>query len=134
MLDYALAQVGKPYRFFSAGPAAFDCSGLTLAAYARVGVTLIHHSASQARQGTPVDFYSQPIQPGDLVFVSTNGSGVINHVGIAINDTSWVQARRPGVGVRVTAMPRRQRDPRSPPVPFRHLTSLWQSERMKGRQ
>ena len=105
VLNYALAQVGKPYRFFSAGPAAFDCSGLTLAAYARVGVTLIHHSASQARQGTPVDFYSQPIRPGDLVFVSTNGSGAINHVGIAINDTSWVQARRPGVGVRITAMP-----------------------------
>ena len=105
MLDYALAQVGKPYRFFSAGPYAFDCSGLTLAAYARVGVTLVHHSASQARQGSPVDFFSQPIRAGDLVFVSTNGSGVINHVGIAVNDTSWVQARRPGVGVRVTAMP-----------------------------
>ena len=55
-----------------------------------VGVTLIHHSASQARQGRPVDFYSQPIQPGDLVFVSTNGSGAINHVGIAINDTLTV--------------------------------------------
>ena len=34
-ISFALAQVGKPYVFFTAGPGAFDCSGLTMAAYSR---------------------------------------------------------------------------------------------------
>jgi LysM repeat protein len=105
VLNYALAQVGKPYKFFTAGPASFDCSGLTKAAYAQVGIDLVHHSATQARQGRPIDFRREAIRPGDLVFLATNGSPRINHVGIAINANAWVQARRPGVGVRITAMP-----------------------------
>jgi peptidoglycan DL-endopeptidase LytE len=105
VLSYALAQVGKPYRFFAKGPEAFDCSGLTLAAYRQIGITLIHHSASQARRGTAVDFHNQPIRPGDLVFMATNGSTTINHVGIAINANMWVQARSSALGVRLTAIP-----------------------------
>jgi LysM repeat protein len=105
VLSYALAQVGKPYRFFAKGPEAFDCSGLTLAAYRQIGITLIHHSASQARRGTAVDFDDEPIRPGDLVFMATNGSTTINHVGIAINANLWVQARSPALGVRLTAIP-----------------------------
>ena len=92
VVAYALAQVGKPYRFFTAGPDAFDCSGLAMAAYGRVGVTLVHHSASQARQGSAVDFWSEPIRTGDLVFLDTDYDGGIDHVGIALNATSWVQA------------------------------------------
>ncbi len=106
VVAYALAQVGKPYKFFTRGPYTFDCSGLTLAAYRQVGVTLVHHSASQARQGRPVNFYSEPIRAGDLVFTSTNGRPAINHVGIAISSTRWVQARRPGVPVQITPLPR----------------------------
>jgi LysM repeat protein len=105
VVAYALAQVGKPYRFFSKGPYAFDCSGLTLAAYDQIGVSLVHHSATQARQGVPVDFVNQPIRAGDLVFIATNGSPRINHVGIAVSSTRWVQARRPGIPVQLTAMP-----------------------------
>ena len=105
VVSYALAQVGKPYKFFTKGPSTFDCSGLTLAAYAQAGVTLVHHSASQARQGRPVDFINEPIRAGDLVFRSTNGRPAINHVGIAISPTRWVQARRPGVPVQVTPLP-----------------------------
>ena len=105
VLNYALAQVGKPYKFFTAGPASFDCSGLTKAAYAQVGVDLVHHSASQARQGRPVDFTREAIRPGDLVFMSTRGAKVINHVGIAVNANTLVQARSTALGVRITAMP-----------------------------
>lgn len=105
VLAYALAQLGRPYQFFSAGPSAFDCSGLTLAAYARIGVTLIHHSASQAEQGTAVSFMSEPIRPGDLVFMATRGAGSINHVGIAVSSNSWIQSRRPGDVVRIGPLP-----------------------------
>jgi len=105
VLAYARAQLGRPYRFFSAGPSAFDCSGLTLAAYAQIGVTLVHHSASQAQQGTAVDFRSEPIRAGDLVFLVTRGASSINHVGMAMSSTTWIQARRPGEVVRIGPMP-----------------------------
>ncbi len=38
VLAFAKAQLGKPYVFAAAGPDAYDCSGLTAAAYAQVGV------------------------------------------------------------------------------------------------
>ena len=43
VVAYAYAQLGKPYRFFTEGPNSFDCSGLVKAAYAQIGITLIHH-------------------------------------------------------------------------------------------
>jgi cell wall-associated NlpC family hydrolase len=105
VLAYALAQQGKPYRFFSAGPDSFDCSGLTLAAFAAIGVSLPHQSAQQALLGSPVDTTTESIRPGDLVFLSTHGEGVINHVGIAVTSTTYVHAPRTGETVRVNAIP-----------------------------
>ncbi len=105
VVNYALAQVGKPYRFFSKGPDSFDCSGLTLAAYSQIGVDLVHFSAWQARQGTAVDFRNEPIRPGDLVFQARRGSDTINHVGIAVTSTTWVQAVGTGKPVSVGPLP-----------------------------
>lgn len=105
VVDYALAQVGKPYRFFAKGPDAFDCSGLTLAAYRQIGIDLVHYSAWQARQGTGVDFLNESIRPGDLVFQARRGSETINHVGMAITSTTWIQAVGTGQTVRVGPMP-----------------------------
>jgi LysM repeat protein len=105
VLQFALAQQGKPYLFAAAGPDAFDCSGLTKRAYAQIGVALVHQSAAQATQGTAVAFSTDPILPGDLVFMATRGNDVITHVGIAIDGDTWIQARRPGDVVRVGPMP-----------------------------
>jgi LysM repeat protein len=105
VLDFALAQQGKPYRFAASGPDAYDCSGLTKRAYAQVGVTLVHQSAAQATQGAAVAFWQEPIRAGDLVFMATRGNEVISHVGIAIDGDTWIQARRPGDVVRVGPMP-----------------------------
>ena len=106
VLDYALAQQGKPYVFFTSGPATFDCSGLPLAAFAQIGITLPHYSGYQARYGTAVDWTTSDIRPGDLVFLeSYPGSGVINHVGIAVSSTQYVHAPRSGDVVRVGSIP-----------------------------
>jgi cell wall-associated NlpC family hydrolase len=105
VVAYALAQVGKPWRFFTRGPWSFDCSGLTLAAYERVGVSLPHYSAAQAWRGAAVNFYREPIRAGDLVFQDTNHDGVINHVGIAISATRWVEARDARSDVTISPMP-----------------------------
>jgi LysM repeat protein len=105
VLQFALAQQGKPYQFAAAGPDAYDCSGLTTRAYAQIGIRLVQQSAAQATQGTAVAFWSEPILPGDLVFMATRGNDIISHVGIAIDGNTWIQARRPGDVVRVGPMP-----------------------------
>jgi LysM repeat protein len=106
VLDFARAQLGKPYKFNTAGPDTFDCSGLTLAAYGAIGINLPHYSGAQMSFGTVIDWTTEAIQPGDLVFLeSTPGSGVINHVGLATSATTWIQAPRSGDVVRTGAIP-----------------------------
>ena len=51
---FALAQVGKPYVFGAAGPGSYDCSGLTMAAWARRRRSLPHSAADQYNYGTHV--------------------------------------------------------------------------------
>ena len=106
VLDFALAQIGDPYKFAAAGPDAWDCSGLTMAAYAEIGVSIPHYSGAQVNYGTVVDWTTAAIAPGDLVFLESSiGSGVISHVGIAISPTQWVQATRTGDYVRAGNIP-----------------------------
>jgi cell wall-associated NlpC family hydrolase len=106
VLAFAQAQLGKPYKFNTAGPDTFDCSGLALAAYATVGIELPHYSGAQMAFGAAVDVTTEPIRPGDLVFLeSAPGTGVINHVGIATSATTWIQAPRNGDVVRTGTIP-----------------------------
>jgi cell wall-associated NlpC family hydrolase len=105
VVAFAYAQLGKPYRFFTAGPSTFDCSGLVMAAYAQIGIPMIHHAASQASYGTAVDIWSSPIKPGDLVFMATHGTAEISHVGIAVDATHWIHAPAPGDVVRLAPIP-----------------------------
>ncbi|MGD9997433.1 MAG: LysM peptidoglycan-binding domain-containing protein [Ilumatobacteraceae bacterium] len=106
VIAFARAQLGKPYRFNAAGPEAFDCSGLTAAAYAQIGVSLPHQSQMQSNRGVPVDWRTEDIKAGDLVFMfSSNNPGVISHVGLAINSWQWIQAPRAGDVVRLGLIP-----------------------------
>lgn len=95
--DAAKAQLGVKYVFGGASPATgFDCSGLTLYACAKVGVTLPHSSSQQAQLGTAVS--RSALKPGDLVFFDTNGGNdAINHVGVYVGNNTVVQAES-GVG------------------------------------
>jgi cell wall-associated NlpC family hydrolase len=106
VVAFAKAQVGKPYQFFTAGPDTFDCSGLTLASYKQIGVSLTHQSLAQSKQGRAVDWTVEPIKAGDLVFMySSRNPSVISHVGLAISPTRWVHAPRPGDVVREGPLP-----------------------------
>src|SRR5262249_45495485 len=67
---FALQQLGKPYVFAAAGPAAYDCSGLTLAAWATAGVALPHLAAAHATLGTPEPTDLTQAVGGDLVLIS----------------------------------------------------------------
>lgn len=95
VVAYALAQVGKSYLWGGNGPNAFDCSGLTKADFAHVGVHLPRTSQEQSLVGTRVSLRS--LRPGDLLFWGPAGSS--HHVAIYIGHGEYVAAENPGVGV-----------------------------------
>ena len=86
-ITYALAQLGKPYLWGGSGPDAFDCSGLTMMAWAQAGVTLLHYTGDQINEGTAVNSYAG-ISPGDLVLVPGSDGTISNpgHVGMYLGD------------------------------------------------
>lgn len=101
-IAYALAQLGKPYVWGASGPSSFDCSGLTMAAWARAGVTLTHYTGDQQHEGAAVA--PAAVAPGDLVL--TPGSdqpapGVAGHVGIYLGDDLVLSAIDQQMGVAV---------------------------------
>lgn len=85
-VQFALGQVGKRYVFAAAGPSAFDCSGLTMRAWQRGGVSLPHSAAGQYGYGHHVA--RNALQPGDLVFFYQP----IGHVAIYIGNGLMVSA------------------------------------------
>jgi peptidoglycan DL-endopeptidase CwlO len=93
-VDYAIAQVGKAYVFAGTGPDAFDCSGLTMMAWAQGGVSLPHEASARYNYGTHVS--ASDLQPGDLVFLYSP----ISHVEIMVGPDLAVSAADPALGVR----------------------------------
>lgn len=82
----------------------YDCSGLTLYAYAKVGMRLPRTAAQQAERGRriPAKDGLKALRPGDLVFFAydPNNTATIYHVGIYLGDGQMVNAPRPGTEVR----------------------------------
>jgi cell wall-associated NlpC family hydrolase len=94
-LRFALNQLGDIYLWGGAGPTRWDCSGLTLRAFARAGVSLPHSAAIQFNYGKAVAF--NQVQPGDLLFYGTP----ISHISIYVGGGRMVQAPRPGKKVEI---------------------------------
>jgi cell wall-associated NlpC family hydrolase len=106
LLTYLNQQVGKPYKFFTAGPDFFDCSGLVVAGFRTIGITLPHQSRALAAMGRPVDLGAESIQAGDLIFMNSSADPTqIGHVGIALSTSTWIQAVGTGQTVRITGLP-----------------------------
>jgi cell wall-associated NlpC family hydrolase len=97
----AMAQLGKPYRYAAVGPGSFDCSGLTMFAWAAAGVRLPHSSAAQYASLPKVS--RDQLAPGDLVFYGSP----IHHVGVYIGGGQYVHAPQTGDVVKVSSIDRR---------------------------
>ena len=97
-VQFAMAQVGDAYVYGAAGPDAWDCSGLTMMAWAQAGVALPHSSSAQYNSGPHIA--ESDLQPGDLVFYYSP----ISHVGMYIGNGMIVNAENPSVGVKVTGL------------------------------
>jgi cell wall-associated NlpC family hydrolase len=92
-----LSYLGVPYRWGGSSPAGFDCSGLVSYVYAQLGVSLPHFAAAQWGYGVPVAI--SQLQPGDLVFFDA-----LNHVGIYIGNSLFVDAPHTGAFVRIDSL------------------------------
>ncbi len=97
---YARAQLGKPYVYAGAGPNVFDCSGLTMMAWAQGGVSMSHGSQSQydAFPHVPIS----QLQPGDLVFFGSSGP-TNHHVGMVVGPGLMIDAPHTGAYVQLVS-------------------------------
>ncbi len=95
VVAFARAQVGDAYVMGSTGPNAWDCSGLTQAAFRSINVDLPRVSQSQSTAGTQVGLDN--LKPGDILY--WGGAGSAYHVGIYVGGGNFVGAQNSSTGV-----------------------------------
>ena len=88
-------QLGVPYVYGGASRSGFDCSGLTMYVYQRLGWSLPHGATDQASRGRRVSL--RRLEIGDLVFYG--GSGYYSHVGIYAGHGRVIDAPHTGAVV-----------------------------------
>jgi cell wall-associated NlpC family hydrolase len=99
-MEWAMAQIGKPYQWGGTGPASFDCSGLVMRAWQSVGVGIPRVAADQYGSGPRVPIAQ--LQVGDLVFWASNPADptTIEHVAMYIGGHHMVEAPHTGAFVQ----------------------------------
>src|SRR5918998_4902631 len=104
-VQFALAEVGKPYLWGATGPNTYDCSGLMLRAFQAAGIDMPRVSWQQFQAGGHVPV--EQAQPGDLLFYATdpNDPATIHHVMLYMGDGQMVEAPYSGESVRVRPVP-----------------------------
>jgi len=110
-VNYAEAQIGKPYLWGGTGPDAFDCSGLVMMAYRSAGVNIARTSEQQWLTLPHVP--ANKVLPGDLVFFAgSDGTPTApGHVGLVISKNTMIEAYATGTPVRVSAFGTAQSPP-----------------------
>jgi peptidoglycan DL-endopeptidase CwlO len=100
VVTYAKSRLGCRYVWGGSGPNTFDCSGLTMWSYRRIGISLPHSSREQINSGQRVS--RKDLQPGDLVFFGSP----IHHVGMYVGGGEMIEAPYTGARVRIVSMDR----------------------------
>ncbi|MEU6195636.1 NlpC/P60 family protein [Streptomyces sp. NPDC047061] len=114
---YAVRQLGKPYRWGAAGPASYDCSGLTSQAWDHAGTSIPRTSQEQWADLPHVPL--NRLRPGDLVVYFPEAT----HVALYLGDGKVVQAPRPGARIKVSPIAANpilgavRPDPKAEPLP-----------------
>jgi cell wall-associated NlpC family hydrolase len=119
-MQWAFQEIGIPYSWGGgdengptygfaqgAGTKGFDCSGLTLFAYAHAGIHLDHYTGSQWNEGKRISSRAD-LLPGDLMFFAndTSDPSTIHHVAIYIGNGKMIEAPFTGEVVRVSSYDR----------------------------
>jgi peptidoglycan DL-endopeptidase CwlO len=98
VMAFARRQLGKPYVFAAEGPNAYDCSGLVLAAWKSVGVSLPRLADDQLERGRRVS--RSELRPGDIIGYYSP----VHHVGLYLGNGKIIDAPRPGKSVRIVSI------------------------------
>lgn len=94
IVEAALLQLGRPYRFGGNQPAGFDCSGLVQYAYSEAGLVVPRGAGDQLQTGKRVKL--DDIQPGDLLFYHFGRRRTDVHVGLYVGDGRMIHAPTTG--------------------------------------
>jgi hypothetical protein len=94
VIKTAYTELGKPYKYASDGPNAFDCSGLTKYSFEQAGIHIPHNAAEQMRYGKYVAYGD--LKPGDLVFFHHAA-----HVGLYLGQDKYIHAPQTGEFIRI---------------------------------
>jgi cell wall-associated NlpC family hydrolase len=96
VLEFAMAQLGEPYRWGATGPNSWDCSGLMQRAFQAAGVTLPRVSRDQARVGEAVS--RRMARLGDLIYFGSPA----HHIGLYLGADRMLHAPHTGDHVRIS--------------------------------
>ncbi|MFB4312859.1 NlpC/P60 family protein [Actinomadura sp. 21ATH] len=99
MARKALTKIGSPYVWAAAGPNSFDCSGLVVWAYGKVGKPgLPHYTGALYGEGRKVS--RGELRSGDLVYFGSS----LHHMGIYLSDGKYLHAPQTGDVVKISKM------------------------------
>jgi cell wall-associated NlpC family hydrolase len=96
-LEYAYAQLGKPYIWGGTGPKGYDCSGLTMMAWRAAGVNIprvVPDQYAATRHVAKAD-----LQPGDLVYFLGMG-----HEGMYVGGGNFIHATKTGDFIKIDSL------------------------------
>ena len=96
-LEYAYAQLGKPYIYGGTGPKGYDCSGLTMMAWRAAGVSIPRVVPDQYNATRHVA--KANLQPGDLVYFLGMG-----HEGMYVGNGQFIHAPKTGDVVKLESL------------------------------
>ncbi|WP_051065477.1 C40 family peptidase [Nocardiopsis potens] len=115
VLTYSREQLGKPYVWGATGPDSFDCSGLTMQAYAAAGITIPRVTTGQfdpdhggwsvpARKFQTDGLVIEELQPGDLLFYDNGSSIYPGHVTLYLGNGEMIHAPNPSTPVSIVSV------------------------------
>ncbi|MER5224514.1 C40 family peptidase [Streptomyces flaveus] len=97
-LDFAYAQLGKPYEWGATGPNSYDCSGLTGASWRAAGVSLPRTVQQQYDAGRKVA--KSDLQPGDIIYWYNS----TQHNGMYVGNGKAIHAPRTGKNIEIVPL------------------------------